>query len=438
MQANKMRSFGIAVILCAIGLLLSVPISAAGAQRKIVTVALDGGIDSIAAAKKLNVACSKVIDRSECYQASLVTAASSGSVKFAMGTLDELGKIDEGVRRGGHVYAHAIGITAGKRGRDIASTFTQCSEAFQSGCYHGVIQGYFAGLDSIGASETNALCEPFRKNPDDRWIRFQCVHGMGHGLTMLYSHDLRRGLKACDFLLDAWDRHSCFSGAFMENIVNVMMPHHPASTLAKHDDMAGMDMSGMEGMSDTPAFKPIDPSDPLYPCSALADRYMSACYEMQTSVMLYENHGNIAAAAKTCDRAPASMRTTCYVSLGRDISAYSAQNHAEGIRMCGLGTEVYQPWCFYGLVKNFVDLNARPSEGLSLCRDVPSAMSKAECYSAVGEEIWVLSSDPATKTRLCSPSEPEYLDVCLFGARVTSVPPPTLQKVWNAAAALAR
>ena len=398
------------------------------AAQKIVSVE---GLDSIGAASMLHRECAKAVMRIGCYQASLVPVASAGRVRFAMGTLDELGKIDAGVRTGGHVLAHAIGIAAGMRSRDIASSFPQCSESFQSGCYHGIIQAYFSGLDSIGASETNALCEPFRQKPSDRWIRFQCVHGMGHGLTMLYAHELPRALAGCDLLSEDWDRHSCHSGAFMENIVNVQMPHHPASELANH---ANSEHDSMEGVDHTtPAFKPIDPTNPLYPCSALADRYLKACYEMQTSVMLYQNHGDIAGAARSCDTAPVAMRTICYVSLGRDISSYSAQNHAEGIRMCSLGTEKYQPWCYYGLVKNIIDLNARSEDGMAMCRDVTAPGSKAECYSAVGEEIWVLDPTTEGRTRLCSTAEAAYLESCLYGARVKASAPQILLDVWKGA-----
>ncbi len=398
-----------------------------------------GAKDSIAAATAIKDGCARAADRTECYQANLVPLAARGSVRMAMGTLDALGRIDESVRRGGHVFAHAIGIAAGKRGGDISSSFKQCSETFQSGCYHGIIQAYFAGLDSIGATQANALCEPFRLNEADRWIRFQCVHGMGHGLTMLYAHDLPRGLAGCDLLTDGWDRHSCYSGAFMENIVNVQMPHHPASELGHNksasdsvDDMAGME--GMEGMTKAAStFKPIDQTDPLYPCSVLPDRYSTACYEMQTSVMLYENHGDIAGAARNCDAAPAAMRTICYASLGRDVSSYSGQNHADAIRMCGLGTGKYQPWCYRGLVKNIIDLNAQSNDGMRMCRDVQSPGSKAECYAAVGEEIWVLAPTPDGRFKMCLTSEPAYLDACLYGARVKTTPPAFLVEVWKAA-----
>jgi hypothetical protein len=217
----------------------------------------------------------------------------------------------------------------------------------------------------------------------------------------------------------------------MENIVNVTMPHHPASALAHHnEDMSGMDhdMSAMD--HGAKKFKPVDSTDQLYPCSIMKDRYLSACYEMQTSVMLYNNKGNIAGAAKTCESAPQTMRTTCFASLGRDISSFSEQRHSEAIRMYSLATPKYQPWCYYGLVKNLIDLEARASDGMSLCKELPSGDSKALCYSAVGEQILVLKAGESERRSACAPSEPEYLDSCLYGARLSQAPT-MLTRVWD-------
>jgi hypothetical protein len=368
--------------------------------------------------------------KTDCYSKPLDSLALRGDVRVAMGALAHLGILDIDVKRDGHVFAHGIGIAGANGGGDIAKIFAMCDESNQSGCYHGVIQAYFASAKKIGPPEVNALCDAFRGPQADRWIRFQCVHGTGHGLEMIYAHNLPKALAGCDFLSDDWDRKSCYGGAFMENIVNVTMPKHPA-----HDLEAGMDMSGMRGMDHggTSTYKAIDPADPLYPCSTMADRYLVSCYEMQTSVMLYLNNGNMAATARTCDTAPVRMRYVCYQSMGRDISSYAMQDHAKSIEMCSLGKPEYQPWCYVGVVKNFVDLNARADDGLAFCRKLSGEANKMKCYEAVGEEIGTLRNDPEPRRALCQPTEPAYLDACLFGARVRAAAPELLAKL-NAAA----
>jgi len=412
--------------------------STAAVNAEIARLALAS--DSTAIARKLRDACSDPATRMSCYESRLVPLATEGKVKLAMGALGQLAPLDPDVRTDGHVYAHAIGIAAGQSTHDVAGAFTQCSESFQSGCYHGVIQAWFARLDSIGRRDANTLCQPFRASDTLRWIRFQCVHGMGHGLTMLYKHDLRKGLQGCDLLDDLWDRQSCYGGAFMENIVNVTTPHHPAKALAHDKPAQAKPEAGHEGhhmattdgkgSSEVP-FKAVDASDMHYPCSKLSERYLRSCYEMQTSVMLYHTRGDMAAAAKSCGSAPVAMRTVCYASLGRDISSYSQQKHPEAIRMCSLAAERYQPWCYLGVVKNFIDLNARASDGIAFCRNVPRDSNKQLCYSAVGEQILILAPALADRQRLCSSAEPAYLEACHYGARVVSTPPPGLARVWK-------
>lgn len=387
--------------------------------------------DSTALAQTTYQRCRKLSGEAkiDCYSKTLDSLASKGEVKVAMATLARLGELDVDAKRDGHVYAHGIGIAAGKSGGDVAKTFAMCDESNQSGCYHGVIQAYFDATKTVGPAEVNSLCDAFRGPQGDRWLRFQCVHGTGHGLEMIYAHNLPKALTGCDLLTDDWDRRSCYGGAFMENIVNATMPHHPSHGLGSH---AGMHMAGMDHEAEKP-FKAIDPKDPHYPCSIMAEQYLVACYEMQTSIMLYLNQGDMAATAKTCDRAPGSMKYVCYQSLGRDISSYSLQNHATAIRMCSLGNPKYQPWCYVGLVKNFIDLNAKADDGLLLCRDLTDERSKVKCYEAVGEEIGTIRNDTESRRKMCAPSEPTYLDACLYGARVTPEMPVLLRKMGEEA-----
>jgi hypothetical protein len=362
--------------------------------------------------------------KTNCFAMPLDSLAAQGQVRVAMGTLARLGTIDVDAKREGHVLAHGVGITGGKRGGDIGATFAMCDASNSSGCYHGVIQAYFAAAQKVGPDEVNRLCDRFRTQNSDHWLRFQCVHGTGHGLEMFYNHSLPKALAACDFLLEDWDRRSCYGGAFMENVVNFTMPHHPGHDLHSH---VGMQIAAMS--KGEPEFKAIDPSDPLYPCSVVATRYWVPCYEMQTSVILYLNHGDLAVAAKTCDTAPRKMRFVCYQSLGRDIGSYSLGDHTKARQMCSLGTGTYQPWCYFGLAKNFVDLSARPADGFSFCKSVEGDSSKLKCYEAVGEQVAALNNGTAVKRSLCTVAESAYRGACLFGARVSPVAPAALEKL---------
>lgn len=379
--------------------------------------------DSSAIGGSLYKRCGKLAYKykTRCYSKPLDSLASAGQVRVAMTALKGLGVLDQDAKSDGHVLAHGIGIAAGKRGGDVAATFAMCDPSNQSGCYHGVIQAYFAQATRIGAKEVNGLCMPFSAPTADQWIRFQCVHGLGHGFEMIYSHDLRKSLDGCDLLTDEWDRDSCYGGVFMENIVNVSTPDPPGHDMAMH--------MSMPTQSKKP-FKAVDPDDPLYPCSVVGSKYQNSCYQMQTSVILFLNHDDMLATAKTCDTAPYAMRFVCYQSLGRDISAYSIQDFTKGKEMCSAGTPRYQPWCYVGFVKNVVDRNASASDGLSFCNVLRGEFNKLKCFQAVGEEISAIRNDSTGRRALCNvPGDEDHLEACLYGAGVISTAPMTLARL---------
>ena len=365
-----------------------------------------------------------------CYEPLVLSLLSTAGVEGAMGLVDRLAELDTDVKRDGHVYAHAIGISAYQTPERAGEVFGRCTPAFQSGCYHGVIQAYFADVGAGGASLAEdavvALCADQRNDPAEHWLLFQCVHGMGHGLMMTYAHDLPRALEGCDLLPGPWEQDGCYGGAFMENIVNATMPHHPAAALAEHggeESGAAVEhgAGGHEhhaGTESQPPFRALDPAEPHYPCSVLGARYQQACYMMQTSAVLFANEQDFPATIEFCETAPEAVRSTCFVSLGRDISAYTLQDHRKAVDLCSLAAPADQPWCHVGVVKNFVDLTADPADGLAYCRDVPAGEGREACYRAVGEQIANLQNEVEERRAWCRRAEEEYVGMCLRGAGV--------------------
>ena len=342
-----------------------------------------------------------------CYSQLLSDHLTHQGVADAVATLDAIAAADPDVAERAHEYAHGLGIEAYSTSPDIAATFSACGDGFSSGCRHGVIQAYFESREQVTQPEVEALCQPFRSASASRWVLFQCVHGMGHGLTMFRGHDLPQALTDCDLLSDGWDRESCYGGAFMENVINVTSPHHPATELAAHSHHH-MTMS---------SFKAIDPADPLYPCSIVAERYLHACYQMQTSVMLYENHGDIAAAAKSCERAPAAQRPVCFQSLGRDITSYTARDPQKTADLCAKARDAYRPSCYFGAVKALVDWTATTNAAFTFCGIVLREPGAPTCYRALGEEIATLLAAAPEKEEQCTRAQaPEAVEACRLGA----------------------
>jgi hypothetical protein len=382
-------------------------------------------------------------NRTSCYQILLEDVLKSEGIDSAMAALTSLAATEREVRDNSHMFAHSLGLAAFTTPAELASVFSRCSPGFQSGCYHGVIQAYF--LDQhrkspgtpVGPAEINSLCKDFRAG-DGRWLLFQCAHGLGHGLELIYGHDLPRALAGCDLVSDLWERPACYGGAFMENIVAVTNPHQTAEGIAggmgemdMEGDMSGMDMSGMDHSDSASHYKKFDPANPLYPCSSLSERYGSQCYLIQTSLILFENHGDFAAASRDCESAPSNFRVECFVSLGRDANSYGGGDPAQAMRSCANAPEAYRPWCHVGVVKNRVDITSHPSDGFSYCAALGENSAKVTCYSAVGEEIRLLTSDLAKRKWMCSAAPPPFDGACLYGAGVIADRPAGLASTPN-------
>ena len=350
--------------------------------------------------------CRTALNLRDCYRLALGTLIREAGVGRTMEVLGELARADAQVERDGHEYAHGIGIEGYLHYRTLRETFEECTEGFASGCQHGVIQAYLESQPEVDSAAMNTMCAQYRAVNATGWQLFQCVHGMGHGLNMMLGGDLPGALEHCDQLTSIWERQSCYGGAFMENIMAEIRPHHPATELAgSHHEHT--------------TFKRLDREDLLYPCSIMAQQYLAQCYEIQTSAILYFTDGNVGKTAEACDRAPEDMIRVCYQSLGRDITGRTSRDHRASLRECAETGEAHRRWCWFGVAKSLIDWEARPEEGLAFCRLLDDAEGWEECYRAVGEQIRALTPAAAERERMCSSAPtPAALTECRLGAGI--------------------
>ena len=358
-----------------------------------------------------------------CYQEALLATLRAAGPGEAVAMLDRIAALDANVKRDGHVYAHAIGISAYTTPEEVGKTFAACTPGYQSGCYHGVVQAYFADAQrrspgGLTAETVNTLCGDYRGSRGDPWLLFQCSHGIGHGLVIYQGYHLPRALASCDLVRETGEREACYGGAFMENIMKAIHPQHSAPSLA-HGDGHGHHGHPAAG-ADTAAesFKLLDPKDLLYPCSAVDEKYWAGCYSIQTAAILHHTGQSIERTARACDQAPEKMRRRCYASLGRDISGMALQDHQESVRMCSRAGAAAEPWCHVGVVQNLVNFAARAEDGLAYCRVVPGEESKRECYRTVGEGMGMLRYEAARREEVCRGAEAGYAEVCRAAAGV--------------------
>jgi hypothetical protein len=361
--------------------------------------------------------------RLACREAAVVRIARERGIAQAVDVVARLDAPDGE----GHVLTHMVGIRGYRGAATVAESFAQCTPIHQSGCYHGVIQAYFdevrqdpgpAGLD---ADRMDAVCAPYDGAQGDRWQYFQCLHGVGHGVMLVHDNHLPRALASCDLLSGRWEREVCYGGAFMENVMGVVAPHHDHVAAAPDADDPGghHDHHAHHGHHDAAAepFPAIDPDDLHYPCSVLDERYRMACYDMQTAAMLHTLDGDIAATAAACRNAPDPiLRSVCHRSLGRDINAITNGVHARSAELCALAAPADRGACHTGVVKNVIDVTANPASGLAYCAVVADGAESQACYRAIGEQTAVLVADPADRRRFCDALDNPGRTACLQGS----------------------
>ncbi|MEM3085233.1 MAG: hypothetical protein QXP61_09130 [Nitrososphaerales archaeon] len=250
--------------------------------------------------------------------------------------------------------------------------------------YHGIVQNYmmsrvsFAETDPDGI-DIRGICPGDTATPTiGRW---ECIHGVGHGLTTIYNYDVVTAVQRCNDL-DKWERVSCSKGLFMENMIN----------FEKYR---------------VGAFKK---KDIFFPCNAIDESFAPSCYHYHATHIYYEKR-NIKEALKECENVPEEFMNYCYRGMGRLI-AYAISTDFGLSSICKQIDDWYKADCYKGIVMVFAD-NRSTEEALNFCKFVPAEF-KRDCYGEVGK--WILMVYPTGQERAkeCSKAEnSEYAKLCM-------------------------
>jgi len=219
----------------------------------------------------------------------------SDGTTAALDRTEELAAKDEGFS-GSHQYAHELGrFSYAYRGGDVVEAFRLCDGRFHGGCYHGALEAYFEDDPDFEADDLPGFCEGGMIDARATGtVKSNCLHGLGHGLSLFFDHDLQEPLRYCDFLRTDRDRNSCYNGVFMEYMVF---------------SQDRRDQQGRAGQGGTL-------EDPHYPCNSVEDRYKRECYAYQPIAILLQNGRDFEETFEACDEAPKPYVAACYQGMG--------------------------------------------------------------------------------------------------------------------------
>jgi cytochrome c553 len=322
-----------------------------------------------------------------------------GNIAFYHGPETALERLDRAQRASQaiagfcHQITHEIGHAALARyDGDSAKALGHGTMTCWSGYYHGVVERAFAGVPrQLVAAKARRMCAVL--SSATLFVRYQCVHGLGHGLMIYSAGDLAYSLEVCHALTGAWDQQSCTGGVFMQSF----LPPMPGMTAAT------MQMS------------PRQKRDLVYPCNAVAQRDKLYCYLQITSRILPVVNYDWHVAATWCRRAEHSWIATCFQSLGRDVSGFSRENVGQIVELCALAKR-FADECLYGAVRDVASNDAAGTRASKLCL-MHVALGPGRCFEAVGSILGGLANSRTGRRQLCDASAaPAYRTACYRGA----------------------
>jgi cytochrome c553 len=327
----------------------------------------------------------------ECLEQAFGNLTYNDGPRVALARLQTALRSNHAVQVDCHRIAHRMGSAALTRYDDrVAPAFVAGSPICASGYYHGIIERAFLGQPSERlATVARQLCSDPQINAQ-RFLTYQCIHGLGHGLMIYSGYDLPTSLRTCDALRTGFQRVSCSGGVFMENF------------------------SSSYGVTS----KYLRASDPIYPCDAVAERHKLYCYLLVTANILRVTGGDLQRTADACRRSEPAWVSTCYESFGRDASGIAGKSAKRALASCRLARS-HESDCLYGVAREIVNADAAGARGGRFCAQA-RARFRDRCYAGVGS---VLASIEPSARRLrgaCRAVSGSHLAGCLRGAGLST------------------
>jgi hypothetical protein len=292
-----------------------------------------------------------------------------------------------------HQEAHTIGrISYELYG---AVTFQKGSPECHSGYYHGAMEVLLgnAGTDDFSAA-VKKICDDFPTG----FGRFECLHGVGHGVLASENYDLPRSLEKCRTLSDNFSATSCYGGVFMENIVTAQG-------------------AGARRGHTTPWARR---DDPLFPCNRIDQSYdvQYQCHQMQTSWILTIKNNNFEDVAGECLKARSDMVSICFKSYGRDAAGQTLRNAQKIAVLCDKVPRMsdYYEQCVVGALNVIVDFwgSGLRRQASDLCRALPEREEKTRrlCYETLAGRLMDVFSKTEERKIVCREFERKYQNLC--------------------------
>lgn len=293
-----------------------------------------------------------------------------------------------------HELTHYLSRMEYDKVKDISSVYNQCTSVCHGGCYHGPIESYLKAkslqigpeFESQAGLEIPRICGK-KEDYQVPLLYTECLHGIGHATMFVTDGDLIVALRLCDRLPDVSEREACYSGSFMENSSSSTNLDHPS--------------------------KYIKADDPMYPCNALEERYLSLCYRYQSSHFALLTKSNWDQTANLCLQVPKPYQIPCFLTIGSNQVGFT-QDLGKMIQNCTLmPSDEYQQACLQGAVDALtIRYRGDVSKMIWFCSNTPPAHQQS-CFRQMGLSLSSWSTKKADAHKLCNAANnPLFISWC--------------------------
>lgn len=306
-------------------------------------------------------------------------------------------KLVEESAGGSKVDCHQESHNIGRVGYELykQKAFQECNASCHSGCYHGAMESLLNEKGAANlAANINEVCKLFETS----FGKFECLHGVGHGVLAYLDYDMPQAIIECKKLEDSFAQSSCYGGMFMENV------------------LTGQGLGAARGadkqIHETPW---VNKTDPYFPCNKIDQSFpiQYQCYQMQTSWMLTMYNYNFDIVKDKCLNAPENMIAVCFKSLGRDAAGQKLRDPEKIMQICNKVPELYYNDCVIGALNVIVDFwgPALKEQATELCKLLPQ-QNKKNCYETLAERFDGVFAINQERRNRCETFETEYQYLC--------------------------
>ena len=287
-----------------------------------------------------------------------------------------------------HSIAHHLGEWVYGYTKNLDESF-KYADPFScgGGLYHGIFENYFSILNFEGAMADQVEVKHLCNGIEDNFYSLNmahCLHGIGHGLLLLYDYDVFDAVKRCEEFATDPEQNSCANGVFMQNVLKNF----------ETDDGQ------------------FDDEDILFPCNEINSTFTPTCYIWQGPYILKKHDFEVYSSFRECDKITQEFIKYCYYGIGAELESDAAGKMELAWRFCQAGEKSdYHKYCFRGMAMktSMVYLDS----GFKFCSLVPE-QSKEECYDGLGYWIKLRHDSDEERKRECSKAEnTQYFEICM-------------------------